>query len=701
MRDDIRILLIEDRPGDARLIEELLSAVAPSVMGGTETGGLVHETRLADGVRRLSDESFDVLLLDLNLPDSDGIDTLSAVRQESADLPIVVLTGMRSGRLGVEAIGRGAQEYLRKEEMTGDLLARTLRHAIERKERERQLVAFNDVIQRLSEAKTPREICEIVVSSGGRLFDLSTVAVARYDEETGDLRLAAGTDRAGTMLPDDVFDEYGEGSVWEAFLDEEPRLIRGFSADGEADGSTVSISELLAVPLDRWGVLLLGSTTKERVAESTHELAKMLGRTTQAAIERAKREQTLHEREAQLREKNTSLSRLNRISSILRGITQAVIRARTRVEIEQEVCDRLSSVDPYRFVWIGDHDEIEGTVTPRAWAGMEGGYLDHLAETLDDEMDGDGPIARAMRTGEPAARNVLDDVASESWRREALSRGYRSYVAIPIRYGDTFYGVLNVYASRPDVFTETERTVLGELGDTIAHGISALERKRALVSTGIIELEFSIADPGRFALGSIPACGGRVELETVMPRTDGSFVAFVTVRGVTPERVVDAAGEDERIREITHVTTRDGAHTFECTLADSSLFSMLLDHGAVPRTYEVDGDDGTLIVELPDQADVRGFVEMVGAQYPGLDLVARHDRDEVRRMRPDFRAEFERRLTDRQFEILRTAYFSGYFEWPREKTKQEVAELLGVTQPTVNRHLRTIQRVLFEMLLED
>jgi len=65
------------------------------------------------------------------------------------------------------------------------------------------------------------------------------------------------------------------------------------------------------------------------------------------------------------------------------------------------------------------------------------------------------------------------------------------------------------------------------------------------------------------------------------------------------------------------------------------------------------------------------------------------------------RAAFEELLTERQQEVLRTAYLSGFFDWPRETTGEEVAEMLDITQPTVNRHLRVSERKLLDLLLED
>ncbi len=133
----IKVLLIEDNPGDARLIREALA----------ERGGGIFRLRwaetLADGLDCLADVSPDVVLLDLSLPGTRGLDTLAKVLERNAEVPVIVLTGTDDESLAVEAVRRGAQDYLVKGQ-TGDvLLGRAIRYAIQRKEAQAQLAEAN------------------------------------------------------------------------------------------------------------------------------------------------------------------------------------------------------------------------------------------------------------------------------------------------------------------------------------------------------------------------------------------------------------------------------------------------------------------------------------------------------------------------------------------------------------------------------
>src|ERR1700675_2079220 len=124
--EGIRVLLVEDNPGDARLFLELVRDT------GVGRLKLEHVTRLSAALDRLSHDSFDVVLLDLSLPDEQGLTTLTRAHAHAPNVPIVVLTGLDDEALAVKAVRAGAQDYLVKGRVDGDLLVRSMRYATER-----------------------------------------------------------------------------------------------------------------------------------------------------------------------------------------------------------------------------------------------------------------------------------------------------------------------------------------------------------------------------------------------------------------------------------------------------------------------------------------------------------------------------------------------------------------------------------------
>jgi len=137
----ISVLIIEDNPGDIALIRTMLAQRGAVVE-------LLSANRLADGLARLDANDVDLVLVDLSLPDSDGLDTLTRVQEHAPALPVVVLTGTDDEALGLEAVQRGAQDYLVKGQTPAALLTRAIRHAIERKQAQRKIRDLNADLER-------------------------------------------------------------------------------------------------------------------------------------------------------------------------------------------------------------------------------------------------------------------------------------------------------------------------------------------------------------------------------------------------------------------------------------------------------------------------------------------------------------------------------------------------------------------------
>ncbi len=141
MNDLKRILLVEDNPGDADLILEMLPT------SGFRLFEVTCATRLSQAVEHLAASRFDIILLDLGLPDSDGIKTLRAMRLHTVDLPIVVLTGNNDEQTGLTAVLEGAQDYLIKGQIHKDLLNRSITYAVARKLAENKLKNLNETLE--------------------------------------------------------------------------------------------------------------------------------------------------------------------------------------------------------------------------------------------------------------------------------------------------------------------------------------------------------------------------------------------------------------------------------------------------------------------------------------------------------------------------------------------------------------------------
>jgi DNA-binding response OmpR family regulator len=179
----LKVLLIEDNPGDARLIRESLTE-SREVRGSSFN--LEYADRLSVGLARLAEGGIDAILLDLSLPDSHGLDTLSKMYVQAPGVPILVLTGLDDETIGLEAVQNGAQDYLVKGQIDGQLLARSIRYAIERKQSEEHIE------RQMKRLAALRSIDAAITSS----LDLSLTLNILLEQVTSQLHV----DAAGVLI---------------------------------------------------------------------------------------------------------------------------------------------------------------------------------------------------------------------------------------------------------------------------------------------------------------------------------------------------------------------------------------------------------------------------------------------------------------------------------------------------------------------
>ncbi|AHF98661.1 diguanylate cyclase [Halostagnicola larsenii XH-48] len=543
----VHILLIEDNPGDARLIREMLrdsEELTQRFDLDERTGDrptVTCESRLEDGLEALETARIDVVLLDLNLPDSDGLETLETVHETVEAVPIVVLTGVRDQEIGVRAIQRGAQDFLVKDEVTTPLLVRTIYHAIER---------------------------------------------ARQRRER--------------------------------------------------------------------------------------------------------------------RRRRRQMEALNRLNRIAHDTTHAVITSDTRRELEQQVCDRLVESDAYQFAWIGGVSPGSDEVTPRARAGSEREYLDRITVTAGDDKYAQGPGGTALQTQEvQITTDVRTDPDFKPWRDVALEYGYRSVASIPISHEELVYGVLIVYSTTVDAFTGPERDVLSRMGDVIGHAITAIERREALVSDAVIELEFQIDELAAPLVNLSTA-------ESVSTRFNRliwegkTLLAYGSAEGISQDTFRETVGRTTGFEDVRFLTNGDEEFEFELAVpAVDSLFETIATHGGRITSVTIDDGEFRFAVQLPQGRDTRRIVELVREGHENVSYLSQRSYDQRDTGGLGAQSVLQEKLTEKQRVALETAYAAGYFDWPRGSTGEEIAERLDISPATLNQHLRTAERKFFDSMFES
>ena len=581
-----------------------------------------------------------------------------------------------------------------------DELGGTVAHAIaavESREREATLTSLYETTQDLLAAESRQEVSDVVVETAADVLTFSGVGLFLFDDDDNVLRPAAATDELLEFYGDSVVFGPGEADsvTWRAYATGETLQFDDIRTTDRLTNPDTDARGTLFVPLGDHGVFVGASTTIGAFDEETQNLVGLLAATTEAALDRVTGRMDIRERDQELARRARRLEQTKHILDCFRDVDGLLRRAGTRTAIEEGVCNRLAEGGEHTFVWMGTVAPDGDRLVPRAWAGEQDGYLDDVSlETGSDE-----PAVRTAMTGEMTHfTDVTDHLQDEPWTRAAVDRNVQSAIAVPLVYGDTTYGVLAMYAGAPDAFEGLVAEVLPELGERIAHSINTVETKRGVLAEQFTELELTFEGSDRFLNAVAAIADEPVSYREITPAGRNTARVLFALSDPPVEEVLALESEYVSVQSLSH-TERRNEHIFRATLSGRTITATLLDCGGIPQDVVKTATETRAVVKLSQQLDVRVFLERVREAYPTVELVRRED-NESQSGPEDIRVALDQHLTDRQREVLLTAFESGFFQSPRETTGSELAEMLDISQPTVTHHLREAQNRLFSALFD-
>ncbi|MFH5802125.1 GAF domain-containing protein [Haladaptatus sp. CMAA 1911] len=569
---------------------------------------------------------------------------------------------------------------------------------VERARAERALTQSNQSLERLNEVSRklidadPATISDQVADLVVDILDVEYAALWRYDKQTGDIELHSEHAAPATDLSAVRLAEVSREQIWQTFIGDEIDVENALDiADGEPWPS--GLGSRMFVPLGRHGVICVGSVHSETFDERLLDLIEMIASTVETAWDRAESEQTLARR-------NTELSHLDSLNTLIRTIDQALVEAETVEAIDEAVCERLAHSELFEFAWVGEFDASHNTVEPRAWAGVDSRSLDALTTEVDGPMSNGNPFTAAIETRDiQLVNDIATDAQASLWREIALDLGARSCVSLPLVYDDFIYGIVTVYRGTPQ-HDERDIDVLAELGRTIANAIHAVETREAHHMNRVVELTLrsTAADTPLCQLAQQTGCV--MEITGLVPGADGEITVFFTATDISTDALVTAGEQSLAIEELICLSEREDGSLFKARLSESTLTSWFLDRDAMTRSLTIDNGTATLVLDVPTSVDIRSFVETGQQAIPDLELLARRTRTRSPDTTHTLQTAFTERLTDRQQEILQLAYRSGFFESPRLQTGNELSTALDLSQSTFNYHLRGAERRLLEVVFD-
>lgn len=702
MSEPITVLVVDNEPDYAELAGTMLERER------AEIAALVA-TDATEALEVRATRDVDCIVSDYEMPEMTGLELLERVREQEPELPFVLFTGRGSEELASEAIAAGVTQYLQKDSGTEQyaLLANQITNAVSqyraetelrRSERryKRTLTTLHETTRDLMRAETKSEIYRVATDTAAKILDVQVAAAYAFEPENGVLEHAASTRSSPAFGDPDVTIGRNDGLVWDVFSAGESTYYEDVLREDSVEGTQpLSRSELI-VPLGTHGALVVGSGTVDGFDETMIELVHILGANTEAALDRAEREQLLREHDRTLSRQNEELTRLNHLNEIVREINHGIAQTATRDGIETTVCDRLADTDRYRFAWVASTDTEPAE--PTNWAGVDAAYVDRIRDDGDDAPE--SVLVRETLDSEQVrvVENVLETDGWSCRRTEALTYGYQTVLAVPLVDDERRYGVLLIHADGVDAIGDGEREVLAELGETIGHAMRSVERTRAMHTDGALELELACRDSRLLTNRLSDRLDEPVSVAGVVEPGADETIVFVSV----PTGTELAALESEwaSVERLSVLSERDDETLFELTVTSTPFLNVLRTYDARVQAATAREGTTTVTLEAPHQVDARSLIESLREGFPETELKARRESTSTRSAKR-LDARLEERLTDKQFQALQTAYYSGFFEWPRESTGEDLADTLGVSPPTYHYHLRAAERKLVTLTFDE
>lgn len=375
-----------------------------------------------------------------------------------------------------------------------------------------------------------------------------------------------------------------------------------------------------------------------------------------------------------------------------------ILRASSSQEgLVQRFCEHLSAEHDYTCVWIGTPEESVGVV-PRAVAG-DGDYLDTVLDPDAALDDGTEPALVALSEEESyTVENIGRASVTDEWPDVASDAGFASAVATPIVHDGTTFGVLAVYGSTAGV-NANERILLEEYGETIGYALRTAGWKESLLSASpvAVKFEFTADSVPLVAVSRHLPADARIEVLTRV--LDGETLLYVLRLSGVSEAEFEAQLPDLESVEKARITNVSDPLRAEIRVSSPTPETIIAASGGEIAGTVVEDGAATVTALISGNEAIGSLRDDLEAAYPSVSMQSVQGSDSE--SPPADSKSCLESLTTKQRRALEVAYFSGYFERPRDHDTTEVAAKLDISRQTLTQHLRAGERKLFTELFDQ
>jgi len=218
----------------------------------------------------------------------------------------------------------------------------------------------------------------------------------------------------------------------------------------------------------------------------------------------------------------------------------------------------------------------------------------------------------------------------------------------------------------------------------------------------VSEVEFALRDSTYpfVELSETERC--TVELVGMLPRNGDRYAEYFNVSGADPQRVFTLFEEHETV-DASLLSAYDDVALFEFLVSGGCPAQYLGTLGGLPRTVRASEGEGRIVAEVPAQYDTGSIVDQFLDEYPDADLTGKYEKETIEPMFSGgtYQQLLSTQLTEKQREVIQTAFEAGYYDWPREATGEDVAAELDIASATFSEQIHAAERKLLSALFAD
>lgn len=548
--------------------------------------------------------------------------------------------------------------------------------------RQRRLAALERVGRLLLSADTEEAVYGTAAAATAEALDADTVTVYRF--RASERRLVP-VDTTGEAEPTPVTP--GDDPLWRAFGGRETTTGgETEGGDGEVERATGETTEELdsgpvpvtATPLDEYGLLVVEGYDR---VDGDVQFVETAARTVTAALRRTEQEDRLERLNEELRETNVRLRSNERVAVAFRRVQRRLREAMTPERVFDVLVEFAATVGD--DAWASEWHSGPGRLEPTAVVHDGGPARTETGQT---------PGTAAARRDEPVTvDSTARDTTYADWSARLLTFGFQSTVAVPVAADGLVRGCLSVVAESTAAFDGELRTYLTEAARTAGARLADVTDGSG-ETTVVADLQWVDERP------FVPVLPEEVSLTVtdLTPADDGGVVVEGTVTGPAGESLRATPG----VADLT-VFDGDGGGPFRAKLMPAGdrdpgrFLTVVRRHDAVVSRVEIDTTESTVTVRVDGDrlATLRSELSTVAADCR---LVAKRPAGET----GESSTALLSALTDRQREVLSTAFAGGYYDRPKGITGDGLADRLDVSRSTVHQHLRTAEQKLLARLFD-